>query len=363
MNARAKPIRAIVFNDTSYDEHHGCQVVMSQIFSLCAEAGIEIARACPIGHDWANDGKLKRDIRSADVCIVNGEGTMHHDAKQAMRYGQLARYCREQNVPCYLVNSVWQDNQRLAEYAADFSGIYVRDGRSQAELAEIGVQSTVVPDLTLSQEPRESQRRQGFIVNGSVLRERMAEAWTVAKAASAQSVRYLSIRTLPPLQFSKGFPGYALRSCWKRLRLLLDILKSRLFDIANPATKKGAGYLRWRYAELSTERFLSVLASSEGVITGRYHCVTLCLLTRTPFLAIASNTHKIEALLDEVDLPSRMVDSYAAGLAARERMAFSGEEIERIDAFLQQSRSRARQMFGAIATNVAQTPRFKERGC
>lgn len=353
MRATDMPIRAIVFNDTSYDEHHGCQVVMAQLFALCADVGIEIARSCPIGHDWASDEKLRRDIRKVDVCIVNGEGTMHHDAKQAMRYGHLARYCREQGVPCYLVNSVWQDNQRLSEYAADFTGIYVRDGRSQAELAQIGVQPSVVPDLTLSLEPREPRRRQGFIINGSVIRERLAEAWAVACMADARAVRYVSIRTLPPLQFSKGFPGYALRSCWKRLRLLLDILKSRLFNPGDPATKKGAGYLRWRYAELSTEDFLNALACSEGVITGRYHCVTLCLLTRTPFFAISSNTHKIEALLDEVGLPARMVDSYAAGMAARGVMAFSDTELGHIEIFLEQARARARQMFEQIADSVA----------
>ena len=59
---------------------------------------------------------------------------------------------------------------------------------------------------------------------------------------------------------------------------------------------------------LSNKEFIKWLCSKELVITGRYHTVTLCILTRTPFVAIESNTPKITALLKDVfDDNSRVI--------------------------------------------------------
>ncbi|MBQ0778152.1 MAG: hypothetical protein KBT84_11240, partial [Pseudomonas sp.] len=76
-------LQAILFNDTSYDDHHGCQLVVRQIRALAEEAGIHIAAASPVRHDWSQDRSLLERIAEADVCIVNGEGTMHDDAPAA----------------------------------------------------------------------------------------------------------------------------------------------------------------------------------------------------------------------------------------------------------------------------------------
>lgn len=341
-------LKAILFNDTSSEGHHGCHLVMQQIYALAERADIQILRACPMHHDWQTDPQLQQDIQAADLCLVNGEGTMHDDAPLALRYGALARYCQARGIPCFLINSVWQNNDRLNVDAGCFTRVFVRDVMSQAALADIGVSSQVVPDLTLSYEHESaSNRRQGVLVNGSVIDERLREAWRVK--LRHPRLRYVSIRTLAPLQLGKGFDIYFKRNLRKRLKAYRRIVASYFYRYPADLPKALIDRLRWRYAVLSTERFLNLLGQSAGVITGRFHLVTLCLVTGTPFYALPSNTHKIEALLEQVGLAQRLRPSYEQAVAHSDAVGYSEAELATICRFLKQSRDEAAAMFMEIA--------------
>jgi len=341
-------LKTLLFNDTSSEGHHGCHLVMQQIYTLAEQAGMEILRACPMHHDWQTDEQLQRDIRAADICLVNGEGTMHDDAPLALRYGALARYCREHGVPCFLINSVWQNNVRLNADAPLFTRIFVRDVLSQAALDEIGVSAEVVPDLTLSyQYQGATPARQGLLINGSVLTERLREAWRISCANP--HLRYVSIRTVAPLQLGKGFNVYLRKNLRKRLKAYRRIAASYLHRYPAELPGSRIDKLRWRYAVLAPRRFLALLRRSQGVITGRFHLVTLCLVTGTPFYAIASNTHKIEALLGQVGLGERLRSSYQEAVGDAPRIAFSEAEQAGIESFLQVARHQAGEMFAVMA--------------
>ncbi|MGE6527601.1 polysaccharide pyruvyl transferase family protein [Pseudomonas sp. NPDC077382] len=346
-------LRALVFNDTSYDDHHGCQLVMRQIYKLAGAADIQILRSCPMHHNWQEDEELKREIRTVDLCLVNGEGTMHDDAPAALLFGVLARYCQVHNIPCFLINSVWQSNFKLNEYARSFTAIYVRDKLSQGQLAEARVPASVVPDLTLTYEPGHSGlRRHGVIINGSVLKERLAQAWKTVCLAEDADVRYLSIRTLPPLQFGKGFPTYVSKSFFKRIKLYRHILSSYLQPYPADISSRASSRLRWRYSIFSTNDFIREIAKARGVITGRFHMVTLCMITKTPFKALPSNTHKIEALLEEAGLNKRICNTYVEGLSQRELLDFNEDELIALDHFLRNARTKATLMFDEIVRLV-----------
>lgn len=321
---------------------------MQQIYTLAEQAGMEILRACPMHHDWQTDEQLQRDIRAADICLVNGEGTMHDDAPLALRYGALARYCREHGVPCFLINSVWQNNVLLNADAPLFTRIFVRDVLSQAALAEIGLPAEVVPDLTLSyQYEGATPVRQGLLINGSVLTERLREAWRISCANP--HLRYVSIRTIAPLQLGKGFDVYLRKNLRKRLKAYRRIAASYLHRYPAELPGSRIDKLRWRYAVLAPRRFLALLRRSQGVITGRFHLVTLCLVTGTPFYAIASNTHKIEALLAQVGLGERLRASYEEAVGDAQRIAFSEAAQAGIGSFLQDARRQAGEMFAGMA--------------
>lgn len=342
-------LQAILFNDTSYDDHHGCQLVVRQIRALAAEAGIHIAAASPVRHDWSQDRSLLERIAEADVCIVNGEGTMHDDAPAALMLGRLARHCSELGIPCVLINSVWQNNQQLTEFAGDFSQIYVRDPLSRAELDQAGVAAEVVPDLTLTFRPEiDDIPRHGLIVNGSVLKPLQQQLWqTLNTLSGKKDIRYLSIRTVPPLRLGneRRFFFKSLKANSKMWRHKLSSRLSR-FDAS---TSKGLGRLRWRYSVQSTAEFLNTISAAEGVVTGRFHMVTLCMITGTPFMALGSNTHKIEGLLTQAGLSGRLCDNYAEGIARLLSLPYSETERANLEAFLAGSLAAARRMFAAIA--------------
>lgn len=345
-------MQALLFNDTSYEQHHGSQLVVRQIYRLAAAAGIRISRACPMRYDWQADERLKTDIRRADLCLINGEGTMHDDARQALRLGELAGYCKAHGVPCFLINSVWQRNDRLSELARDFSGIYVRDRLSALELERAGIVAQVVPDLTLSLDelPQPSARR-GGVINGSVYAERTWEAWQAARSAG---VEYLSIKAPPTLQTGKGFPSYVFKSLARRIKAELKQLASRVAAVPDAPSEKALTHLRWRHAARTLWAFLLRLGRSEWVVTGRFHCVTLCLLTRTPFVAVVSNTHKIESLLQEAGLQPRLAESFTEALEKAPRWPFSPDERQALEAFLLRAREQSQEMFRQIAHHCSQ---------
>lgn len=347
-------LKAILFNDTSYNKHHGCQIVVEQIYRLAAAAGIHIIKACPMRHDWRNDRSLQREISGVDLCLINGEGTLHDDARAAQMLVELAPFCRERGVSCFLINSVWQRNEKLLEPTRAFTGIYLRDHMSQRELAASGLSSQVVPDLTLSRpQPPSSPERSGFLVNGSFYEDRTQEAWRAYRQAADPSLRYLSIHTVPQLQFGKGFPVYFWRSLRSRFKAWRSRLTARFERLGDEISRQQIKVVRGRYCATSASRFLAQLADSEGVISGRFHCITLCLLTETPFFAIGSNTHKIEALLDACGLQKRIYPDYASALADRGHIAFSEDELLAVRRFIRDSRLQAEQMFAAIAQSVA----------
>ena len=347
-------LKAILFNDTSYNKHHGCQIVVRQIYALASEAGIEIVKACPMNHDWRRDAELQQAIAEVDLCLVNGEGPLHDDARAAQMLVELAPFCKARKVSCFLINSVWQRNHKLLEAARDFSGIYLRDHYSQRELAEAGVPSQVVPDLTLSLPiPPSSLTRYGILVNDSFYEDKTQESWAAFSQLADERVHYLSIQAAPVLQWGKGFPKFI----WKSVRTSVQAWRARIVArlTALPAQihRKQIKLLRWRFCEPTAQRFLERLSASEGVISGRFHCITLCLLTGTPFLAIGSNTHKIEALVEACQLKNRVFAQYTEALAAREMIAFSAEESMAIERFVRASRAQAQAMFADIQASVA----------
>jgi hypothetical protein len=348
-------LKAILFNDTSYNKHHGCQIVVKQIYELAAAAGIQIVKACPMNHDWRRDLRLQAEIAKVDLCLVNGEGTIHDDARAASMLVELAPFCRERGVSCFLINSVWQRNQQIVEAARAFTGIYVRDHLSQNELSAVGISSTVVPDLTLSVlPPNTADVRKNFLVNGSFYEDKTQEAWAAVCKVADPRIKYLSIQAVPQLQSGKGFVQYFWRSVRNRVKSLRARALAQATNFVENIDRKQIKSLRWKYCEPTAAKFLRRLSSSEGVISGRFHCITLCLLTETPFFAIGSNTHKIEALLEACQLSGRVYSNYNEALGERSRIAFSPEELQSIREFIRSSRVGAQQMFAAIAACVIQ---------
>lgn len=344
-------LKAILLNDTSYDDHHGCQIVMQQIHRLTSAAGIRIVWSSPLRNDWSSDLGLLAAAHKADLCLINGEGTLHDDAPAALQLMQAAEHFSARGIPCFLINALWQNNPLLARYLPSLAGCYLRDARSASEVQGYGVGASVVPDLTLTMLVAATGRpRAGLLINGSVLADRQQQA--VVSASAVPDARYLSVRTFTPLRFAAHHRAYflpAMRQRWKQWR---HRLSSGGSDAGGVLNGKAMGRYRWRHACIGQAELLESLESAEGVVTGRFHMVTLCLLTRTPFFAVPSNSHKIEGLLEQLGMADRIFGDYEDALKSRTRLRFSVEELQRIDTFIDDAVLAAEKMFSEIVETV-----------
>ena len=106
-----------------------------------------------------------------------------------------------------------------------------------------------------------------------------------------------------------------------------------------------------RYLSLE-EDYLEILAQSKLLVTGRFHGLCLALICGTPFIALTSNSWKIEALFKDVGLdPRRLVDINALNkeLVIQQDWSWSEKERTNIAAFLSRNQESAQAMFDEIA--------------
>ena len=324
--------RALVFNDTAVQRHHGCNAVMETLTGGMRRAGVETAWLWPVSMDWRR--RRERFMRMpADIVVVNGEGTIHHTAerKRARQLVQLAELAEEKNVPAVLANATLEALAPAEiEGLRRFSAIFVRESRSHAYLGELDIASTLVPDLSLGVDRGEERPRDGLLVTDSV---RRPLAGKLHRFADVHGGRYEAMQHRP---------GFGERMGTRVLRGL-------------PGHLMGRSSFR-RTADFPA--FIERLRGAEAVVTGRFHTVLLCLLTDTPVLAVASNTSKIEATLgDALGDASRMVsaDDLASGAAA-ERLkdaAYSEAELGSLARYRERAREGREHFFEAVAALAA----------
>ena len=98
-----------------------------------------------------------------------------------------------------------------------------------------------------------------------------------------------TIKTLPPRP--RGLLG------WLRKQRL--VWQNRRFMARFPETH----FLR------DDSAFLTELSKHDLIVTGRFHAVCLAVLSGTPFIAVSSNSWKIEALIKDIGLDSARICS------------------------------------------------------
>ena len=94
-----------------------------------------------------------------------------------------------------------------------------------------------------------------------------------------------------------------------------------------------------------------VFSQRELLVTGRFHAVCMAILTKTPFVAVTSNSWKIEALLADIGLDPARVQTIGAltpDLLEKD-WAFSDAENRAMEVALPEWRTAAEIMFDQIA--------------
>lgn len=334
------PARCIVLlNDTRSEGHFGCQHVVANLLSGLAAEGIGVSASAPVGAKWWRDTRIIAALEQADGIVINGEGTLHHGQRRGERLLQIVDHPAAAQRPAFLVNALYQENPpSWSGWLKRFNAVYARDRHSAAALsASLERPVEMVPDLSLSGGfiVQGTQTRRGVLISDSVDR---TFAQTLAQASSAPGRRLTPI--LPHLRAIKG-------------RTQLARLQRTLNTAAREAMFRRR-YPNARFAKSANE-FTALLQTAQLHATGRFHGVCLSLLTKTPFVAFASNSWKIESLLDEMPpLPARLADiaDLESILDDPGRWRFSHEEETAIDSFLSTARAKAKAMFSTIASRL-----------
>ncbi|ALI55572.1 polysaccharide pyruvyl transferase family protein [Celeribacter marinus] len=325
--------KCVILNDTSTRYHHGCIRVMEQLKSGLVDRGITIAACAPARHDWENDPKLIEHIRSCDLVVINGEGTLHHGNASGERLLKLATCDAVKGVPIALVNALYEQNpEHWGRYVEKFDIVSARDTQSAKEINDsIGRPvARTVADLSMSTGALSYDGlRDGLIVGDSVKWNRRTD---LAKAASRLSADlYVPTKTLSSL-------------IWKS-----TVAKRALYALYN-------GVLTLRQPKFVMPRdvdgYLRLLSSCEGHITGRFHAVCLSMVTGTPFLALSSNASKIERLLTDVGIGASRIltpDDLSSLTLLRAVRPFDSGEVQAVQAYLESARTNAATLMDDLA--------------
>jgi polysaccharide pyruvyl transferase WcaK-like protein len=96
-----------------------------------------------------------------------------------------------------------------------------------------------------------------------------------------------------------------------------------------------------------TLRFLEQLSRLRLLVSGRFHACTLALITDTPFVAMASNTKKIESFIKDVGLESwrSEIELRPGDIHEAMERGWSGQERESISEYLAHARQSTETLF------------------
>ncbi len=208
--------------------------------------------------ELARSGIIVEDD-SYDVLVVNGEGSMHHDSPTCVRKMTALEEALDSGRKGLLINTVWEENShRFDDTLRRLDQIVVRERLSQIELAEKhGIGSTLIPDLSY----------------------------------------FAPVRPKAPKDAPKG------------KTLITDFYAASLgeFAILNGGRLSKLPFIDMK--KLTWDETVGILQQNDLVVTGRHHMVYAACRARTPFVAMAGNTHKIEGIMKSAGVGIPMLQS------------------------------------------------------
>ncbi len=326
-------LRAVILNDTAHRQHHGCSRVMRLLVAGLQRQRIEIIARSAVHSNWQSNPAFLANLPLADVIVINGEGTLHHGRPAAETLLKIATHPARGEIPIALVNALYQENPASwAVYLNEIAMISARDHASALEISSAtGRKVGWLPDLSLSH-PAEvaAEVRHGVLVGDSV---KMSVRRVLARWANQMpEARFVPTKTLTCYLWRMPFVG--------------PILRRILYVFYNMSWPR----LDMQFFLPQTEAaYLDQIAGAKSHVTGRFHAICLSMLTETPFLAVASNSHKIEQLLMDAGVkPSRVVT--AATLPTSPVIPeFDEAELAGLRAFRTHAQTAAEQLYKSIA--------------
>ncbi|WP_370173124.1 MULTISPECIES: polysaccharide pyruvyl transferase family protein [Hyphomonas] len=258
-------MRIALFNDTGNSPHVGCQAVSNAHAVMLGRAGHRVVfrgfvlqyrqfrkdtEAESIAAALAHEG-LQAALADCDAVIVNGEGTIHHDA--GMHLLAILGAAQALGKVTLLVNAVFEETAGYDDVLARLDDFTVRDQRSLHHARERGLPCRLVWDSALAAEYDPAPL---FDLKGATA----VTDWHFARADDTGRTS---------LEFLRAHP---------EATRFLPLASANAHEI-------------W-------SRYPATLATASQIVTGRHHGCYFAIKARRRFIPLGSNTHKIEGLLD-----------------------------------------------------------------
>jgi len=231
-----------IFNNTK-DYHHGCTKVMEYLYNDLQENGHTILGSVTGSDDFRPEVEMQ--FMEADIIIVNGEGTMHHNSPIAHQLLSVIKNAKILGKKTALINTVWESMTIDDEMKDVLSNTYI-----------------------------------------SVREEK-------SKYAMYESIK-LSVDVHLDLSYFIDVP--------KKITPQRDLVVGKFF-IQHDYRPKNVSVIDIFKHDWDT--IVNILRSANWFITGRHHELYAACKARCPFAALSGNTWKNEGLMQtaNVEIP------------------------------------------------------------
>lgn len=264
-------VKVAILNDTTRDAGHiGCQAVMHNLRLLCLKKNWDIVFIDTDCHTF-NKSDYSQKIKSADIIILNGEGSLHNNQNTIWLEKMLL--AKEEHKKCFLINTTWQSNEINKKFLEIFDTITVRETLSLRQIIKDGAKNvTMLPDLSFCSfgkipEPDISLKRNSLALIDCTL-----------KNTTNFLINYAFLHNYPLFfMYQKQFNKHT-RNLFYRMK---HYFKATNFYHLDCAEKLG-----WY----------------DKIISGRFHANCFTMMLGIPTLALSSNTWKTEGLYFDADL-------------------------------------------------------------
>lgn len=336
-----------VLNDTDVRGcHFGCYRVMSNIKMLSEQYGLKLCGTVAAGTPSICPS-MRRAIQDADIVMINGEGTLHHGRRRARWLINAIEYAKSRNKPVALVNALYQDNpESWNPVVSELDIVCARDALSAAQLsAATGRKVDYMGDLALYHEAFSSpeRTRSGTLFGDSVYirttRQLLAAAGTVSRRAP---VRVMPITKRYRLPGSNCSAAYDLQTIYSYY-----------------CHRKAPRYRKIVSFAASQQAYMEALRGFALSVTGRFHALCFALLTRTPFIAVASNSWKMDAIINDVGLRRERLlppEALTPELILDNDWSYSDRERAAIDRYFETNRTKTTKLFLSLRSLVNSAP-------
>lgn len=331
---------AVLLNDTSYENHHGCSIVIKNIEHNLLQRDIELIATNPIGKNWKKNRNFLKALEVCDIVLVNGEGTIHHNSPYGL---SLLEIVDATNKPCVLMNMTYQGNSdEYIELIRKFTKVYVRESMSHNELVQKGIDAMIVPDMTFDSSYQISYQRDTNIYITDSHDIRLSE--TLYNIAKEMHIKFLPI--LAPYKKWSSFKGFV-----KKIKYSFFMHMGNYISKVFPSKYSYARYINVCKEDI----FVDKVSHCSLLITARFHALCIAIQTCTPFIVLKSNTHKIEGLLDDMGFSeNRIIELSTLNEFVKSTsidsssFAFSASEVEKIGSYTKEAKENIKYMFDEI---------------